>query len=396
MYKKDEKKKVVYPVIKMKDNGRIILPNHLITQINYLHGRVGTKEWSGMLIYDVKSGNPTKPKDFVLEAKDIFLMDIGSGAYTEYEADGDIVDYYDNKPEEYMEYKTGHIHTHHNMNAYFSGTDDDELQDNVDKHNYYLSLIVNFAGKYVAKVAFLSDVHNSSKMNFTNDKGKKEHFKTDSVEKAMVVVEMDIFYDYEDPIFYKRYNSLVEKIAERAKSEKQKAYIPKGTWKWNNKTKSFDTEAEKYRSLPAPGTSLIDADPRNLTNGEVVKLARNLFSVTTDLSEMRSVYAILYQLSDAPEKDIDFYYNWLADNMEIIIENYFDTSLEGDEMKIVLGEVIDSLLRFVHNKKLTEICKGITDVIQQFGLNYYKKSEEEAISEQLEEETLEMEFEDIK
>jgi proteasome lid subunit RPN8/RPN11 len=149
-------KKITYPTYEMESKGRLILPVEIINQIMYLHSSIGKTEWSGLLLYDVISGNPSKPSDFVLKAKHIFLMDVGSAAYTEYETDGDIVDLYDNI-EGAMEMKMGHVHSHHDMSAFFSGTDTDELMQNADKHNYYLSLIVNFSGNYVAKVAFLSE-----------------------------------------------------------------------------------------------------------------------------------------------------------------------------------------------------------------------------------------------
>lgn len=152
---KTKEKKAEYPIYTMEEKGKLILPPSIISQITYLHSHCGNKEWSGLLLYDVIKGNPSKPEDFELEAKHIFLMDIGTGGATDYETDGDIVDLYDKIPEA-MEQKLGHVHTHHSGSAYFSGVDTGELQDNVDKYNYYLSFVVNFNGNYAAKVAFLS------------------------------------------------------------------------------------------------------------------------------------------------------------------------------------------------------------------------------------------------
>jgi hypothetical protein len=46
----------------------------------------------------------------------------------------------------------GHIHSHHNMAAFFSGTDTNELRDGGKDTNHFVSLIVNNAGKYVAGI----------------------------------------------------------------------------------------------------------------------------------------------------------------------------------------------------------------------------------------------------
>jgi hypothetical protein len=46
----------------------------------------------------------------------------------------------------------GHIHSHHNMAAFFSSTDTNELRDGGKDTNHFVSLIVNNAGKYVAGI----------------------------------------------------------------------------------------------------------------------------------------------------------------------------------------------------------------------------------------------------
>ena len=384
-----KKKEPDYPVFEMKKKGKLIVPNHIITQINYLHGKIGDTEWSGMLFYDVVKGSPQKPEEFVLIAKDIFLMDIGTAGYTEYETDGDIVDFYDERGDEAMEWKIGHIHTHHSMNTYFSATDMSELNDNVDKHNYYLSLIVNFKATFSAKVAFLSEVQTTSKMSIVDDSGKKVNFKHDYLEKSMVVVDMNVYYDMDDSFFYDRYKQVVEKkekaaeAAERARKEKYKS--------WSNNDSQLSME--RFNALPAAKGSVVDADPKNMTNIEVEKLARNVFSVTPDLSETRGIYQILLKLSQARKDQIEYYYQYLADNVELVIENFFDQGLEVDEMEEVLSEVIASLLRFENNPSLKDICEGISEVLTEFNIDYKKRKDDEDMKEQLEDEALETEME---
>ena len=106
------------------------------------------REWSGVLFYtfegDFESG-------VTLTTKDILLLDVGSAAHTYYDLDS---------PEttSYM-FKNGlagccigHIHSHNEMAAFFSGEDDSTLEDLGKKMNNFLSLIVNNAGNYVARV----------------------------------------------------------------------------------------------------------------------------------------------------------------------------------------------------------------------------------------------------
>ncbi|KKL53720.1 hypothetical protein LCGC14_2272630, partial [marine sediment metagenome] len=371
--KKKEEKRIIYPILEMETKGTLILPSDFITQINYLHGKVGKEEWSGMLLYDVKSGSPADPKNFILEAKHIFLMDIGSAAYTEYNTDGDIVDIYDNI-EEAMEWKTGHIHTHHDMSAYFSGTDTDELNDNVDKHNYYLSLIVNFGAKYASKVAFLSDVHKSAKMNYVDDKGVLQHFKTDKVEKHMVVIDMEVFYDYKSKFFYGRYDQLIEKAKEKAKKEEKERKAKYGNKHtvhvtgYRNGELQYGDESGSNYSFPLGKVEKapFEGDPKKMTTKEVEDLARNVFSVTPELNEMRSAYQILHVLAGTKNDKKVYYYTWLAENVELIIENFFDQNLEVDEMNDVINEITKSLIRFGNVPFLEDIINGITEVLIEF------------------------------
>jgi hypothetical protein len=367
----------------MPSKGKLILPSDIITQINFLHGKIGSIEWSGMLFYDVVKGNPSKPEDFVLKVKHIYLMDIGTGAYTEYETDGDFVEIYD-EIEEAMNWKVGHIHSHHTMQTFFSGTDMDELHDNVDKHNYYLSLIVNHAGKYQAKIAFLSDIHSSAKMNFISDEGSVKHFKTQNIEKKMAVIDMDIYYEYADPIFYNRYNAILKK-KEVAKKEKEVKEVQGN--KWNRWDRKYSQMGElDFRALPKGKKIIEDVDPKDMTNLQIEKLARCIFAVDPELKETRTNYQILHLLANVKEEELEFYYDHLANNIESIIENFFDVELESNEMAIVLDEVKGSMIRFQNSPYIKNVVNGISETIDQFFMDFTKRVEETDMEEQLEKE----------
>lgn len=132
-------------LVELKEKGKLIIPSNVIDKIHYLHSKIKAIEWSAILVYEVVEGEVEKPETLVLRVKDFILMDIGNATYTEYEFSTDD-DYSFTKYTDALEngYKIGHLHTHHTMNCFFSGTDTDELFDNSEKHNFYLSLIVNF------------------------------------------------------------------------------------------------------------------------------------------------------------------------------------------------------------------------------------------------------------
>lgn len=369
---KEKEKKVKYPVTEFAQRGTLILPDHIFTQINILHNRVGKKEWSGLLLYEVISGGPSKASDFVLKARHIFLMDIGNSGFTEYETDSDIVDLYDNI-EGAMDMKIGHIHTHHDMSAFFSATDTDELQENVDKHNYYLSLIVNFSGEYKAKVAFISDVHTHSKMSFIDDNGKKSHFKTDTIGKNMVTIDMDIVYDYDEDFFYNRYTQVVEKMKKKAERK------PK--WGSDSSWNKVDNGV-----LELPFGKPIDSDPKDMKNHEVERLTRNVLSFSVNLKEARSCYQILHAIADSKEEEKGLYYQYFAENVGEVILNFFDQELEVDEMKIVIKEIRDSIMRFYYAVRLKSLIDNIDLILEEYMIAYENIKVEEEIDEAIEKE----------
>lgn len=109
-------------------------------------------EWSGTLFYSTEG--ELGEDDFRITAEELFLQDIGSSAYTEYDpANPDFIKFLMANPR-ILELKQGHIHSHNKMGVFFSGTDSAELVDNSEFHNYYVSLIVNNRNEMVAKVAF--------------------------------------------------------------------------------------------------------------------------------------------------------------------------------------------------------------------------------------------------
>lgn len=135
----------------------MLLSDRILKQIKHLNGEISTVEWSGILLYKIVSGDVNDIDNFVLQAEYVYLMDIGSGAYTEYKFSDELLDMYDVIPEsdpiEGSNLIIGHIHSHNSMKAFFSGTDEDELLSNSKNHNHYLSLIVNNEMEPVAKLA---------------------------------------------------------------------------------------------------------------------------------------------------------------------------------------------------------------------------------------------------
>jgi hypothetical protein len=122
-------------------------------KVKYLCGKINKEEWSGVLFYSVE-GSIRDPANMILTAEDVFLMDKGSSGYTNYSFNDPKLAEYVMSDDYNMNWKIGHIHSHHSMRVFFSGTDTDEIYDNSEFHNYYLSLIVNNFMDREAKIAF--------------------------------------------------------------------------------------------------------------------------------------------------------------------------------------------------------------------------------------------------
>lgn len=134
------------------------IPEEVINKIKLLCQRFPKLEWSGVLFYKVE-GSIKEPDTMKITLKDIFLMDIGSKAYTAFDWGEDIVGFRMDHPE-YLEDDIilGHIHSHNDMQVFFSGTDWSELNDNSPQFNYYLSVIVNNYLEVKAKIATIGSM----------------------------------------------------------------------------------------------------------------------------------------------------------------------------------------------------------------------------------------------
>jgi hypothetical protein len=188
-------------VINLKERGTLVISPQLAAQITALHAKCGERnEWSGMLVYRVIADDRVKPSNFRAVAEGVFPMDFGNSGYTEYDYDATFIDMLDHYPKadpasNKNPWKIGQIHSHHGMGAFFSGTDTDELKENAGKYTYYLSLIVNLAGTYCAKVAFVAKTH--KKVEYRNKKGKIVNINYEP-NTVLVTFDLDIKFMVEE------------------------------------------------------------------------------------------------------------------------------------------------------------------------------------------------------
>ncbi len=185
-------------------------------------------EWSGTLFYTTEGqfGN----SEFKIRGEYIYLQDIGTAAYTEYEFGEDMVNFMMNNPS-LLNMERGHIHSHNKMGVFFSSTDNSELHDNSVHYNYYLSLIVNNKNEMTAKIAFRAKRTAQVSVEFRGSNGQvvNRDFPTPETTEVVYIMGCEITKPAEATLgegFTERYNSIVaEKEARELEARnRSKAY----------------------------------------------------------------------------------------------------------------------------------------------------------------------------
>lgn len=92
---------VLLPLIKRQvpegKDYRIVIPENVEFIIRKFCAKAPDNEWSGTLFYEFEGDFDSD--SFKIICKDFFLMDLGSGAYTEFIEDGTAIDYMVQHPE---------------------------------------------------------------------------------------------------------------------------------------------------------------------------------------------------------------------------------------------------------------------------------------------------------
>lgn len=130
-------------------NYKLIIPAEVERKIRFACQKVWNTEWSGTLFFTHEGS--FENNDLVIRCVDIYIMDIGTQAYTEFDMNPDVIAYMCENPE-LLDCQMGLIHSHNNMSTFFSGTDTATLKEEGRDRNNFVSLIVNNAGSYTAAI----------------------------------------------------------------------------------------------------------------------------------------------------------------------------------------------------------------------------------------------------
>lgn len=147
----EKQEKPTLELVHKNTSFKLVIPSDVEKKIRLLCQNIWSVEWSGILFYKVE-GN-FEDKSLTVRCVDIFQMDEGGAAYTEFDMSADVASYMIDHPE-LMDGSTyqGLIHSHNNMSTFFSGTDTATLSSEGSDMAHFVSLIVNNEGKYTAAI----------------------------------------------------------------------------------------------------------------------------------------------------------------------------------------------------------------------------------------------------
>lgn len=337
-------------------------------------------EWSGTLFYKVVSG--TYDNNLVLEAQDFYLRDVGSATFTEFDDDADAFNYQiENNLEDSIQ---GLIHSHDAMPTFFSGTDDNTLKSMGKQMPHFLSLIVNNAGKYCAKITR----RRSLQTCYTSFYGKEETCNDTIyiVEDKNVEVIFESAYNEINNYIKNRISTLTvpSKPATNVNPSKSKSYPT--LWNENDFDDVYYNHYPK-NTIQAPKVAVQTlSNPKKSTNNQnaVTSKAPKEKKYREYLSKkiISLLYgSFLFVISD--KIDIK---KWCKDKMEKTFENNFIDEASANEvlyncLNNIVGQTLVKYPDLDNEEGLINIESTILDILGDLPSNKYIEYLKDNLSE---------------
>lgn len=348
-------------------NYKLIIPAEVERKIRFACQKVWSTEWSGTLFFTHEGS--FENNDLVIRCVDIYIMDIGTQAYTEFDMNPDVIAYMCENPE-LLDCQMGLIHSHNNMSTFFSGTDTATLKEEGRDRNNFVSLIVNNAGTYTAAITRRvksKQVKESVSYEFFGD-GEKH----DTKEYVSSADEIEWFYlkiekegeNYSFPDMAARLEEIKQAKAERAKKAQtpvyQGGYKPVIANSYGTKAgpanlvkKEADKKDLNQRTL------FDDVDDLPFEEGYEIPYGQVTFDKTTLKSLVLQLITGSIIISNDSKIDIT---KW-AKSMPTLYEKRFGKGKVGmDNFKIWAETYTEYLTWYITDEKLEELGFDETEI----------------------------------
>lgn len=341
-----QQKKKVVPLRKCTSMYKLVIPREVERKIRYLCNKISQVEWSGTLFY-THSGSY---EEGTLEIKcvDIFPMDIGSQAYTEFDMSPDVIAYMTDHPE-LLDCQMGLIHSHNNMATFISGTDAGTLQEEGNDRNHFVSLIVNNEGTYTAAITRKVTEKNTVNTTYTYktfDDVEKTGTKSTITEEEVIEYNMlNIIKEGEETNSFLELDGILKAIREKkdkmvvTKTSFSTDYYPRGlssippVYKGNSKEVSkiarqsslFDDDLETWPNIKKDEYSEDDITVEASTVKSIVLQLITGSIAIADVSRIDPVKwaGQMVRLFDKRfENDMSLFGYWAEIMVEFVVNNF--------------------------------------------------------------------------
>lgn len=351
-------------------NYKLIIPAEVERKIRFTCQKVWNTEWSGTLFFTHEGS--FENNDLVIRCVDIYIMDIGTQAYTEFDMNPNVISYMCENPE-LLDCQMGLIHSHNNMSTFFSGTDTATLKEEGRDRNNFVSLIVNNAGTYTAAITRRvksKQVKESVSYEFFGD-GEKQ----DTKEYVSDADEIEWFYlkiekegeNYSFPDMAARLEEIKQAKAEKAEKAK-KAQTP--TYQGDYKpviANSYGTKAgpanlvkkEANKPKVVQPTLFDDADDLPFEEGYDIPYSQ----VSFDKVALKSLVLQLITGSIIISNDSKIDISKWAKSMPTLYEKRFGKGKVGmNNFKIWAETYAEYLTWYITDEKLEELGFDNTEI----------------------------------
>lgn len=348
-------------------NYKLIIPAEVERKIRFTCQKVWNTEWSGTLFFTHEGS--FENNDLVIRCVDIYIMDIGTQAYTEFDMNPDVIAYM-TEHSELLDCQLGLIHSHNNMSTFFSGTDTATLKEEGRDRNNFVSLIVNNAGSYTAAITRRiksKQVMESVSYEFFGD-GEKQ----DTKEYVSDADEIEWFYlkiekedeNYSFPDMAARLEEIKKAKAEKAKKAQTPVYSSGYKPVIAN---SYDTKAgpanlvKKEDSKPEVVQPTLFVNMDDLSFDDKYSLPYG--QVTFDKVTLKSLVLQLITGSIIISNDSKIDITKWAKSMPALYEKRFGKGEEGmKNFKIWADTYAEYLTWYVTDEKLEELGFDETEI----------------------------------
>ena len=348
-------------------NYKLIIPAEVERKIRFTCQKVWNTEWSGTLFFTYEGS--FENNDLVIRCVDIYIMDIGTQAYTEFDMNPDVIAYM-TEHSELLDCQMGLIHSHNNMSTFFSGTDTATLKEEGRDRNNFVSLIVNNAGSYTAAITRRiksKQVMESVSYEFFGDGEKQDTKKyvsdADEIEWFYLKIEKE-GENYSFPDMAARLEEIKQAKAEKAKKAQSPAYSSGYKPVIAN---SYGTKAGPANLVNKEDSKPKVAQPTLFDNMDDLSFDDNYSlpygQVTLDKVTLKSLVLQLITGSIIISNDSKIDITKWAKSMPALYEKRFGKGEEGMEnFKMWADTYTEYLTWYVTDKKLEELGFDETEI----------------------------------